>query len=312
MLISLCIPTYSRLEYLKLAVASCLNQTYRDFEICVSQNPKPEGPDNTIIQWCEQMQESLPDKFRYNLNQENLGLAGNWNKIVEMARGDYLIIIGDDDLLGDNFLTEMSGVLKKRSLSVIFCNQFFINEFGEILEETTEKLNTHYGRNKISEGILSEPIRTVFNDSVPISAALIRRNLLLRYPFDCRSNAPEFAVFLRIAIENGIFYYVNKQLASYRLHTQSETSSGLTIHYAMKNIIDLAVPAKYQSLKQKYLSGHKMVVAVNMAFREGNKKLAWELIRSKYYSFNKTHYRVIQILLMFVPEIIIKKIYKSS
>jgi glycosyltransferase involved in cell wall biosynthesis len=77
MLISLCIPTYSRLEYLKLAVTSCLNQAYKDFEICVSQDPKPEGPDNAIAQWCEQMQKSLPYKFRYNLNQERLGLAGN-------------------------------------------------------------------------------------------------------------------------------------------------------------------------------------------------------------------------------------------
>jgi glycosyltransferase involved in cell wall biosynthesis len=311
MLISLCIPTYSRLEYLKLAVTSCLNQTYKDFEICVSQDPKPAGPDNAITQWCEQMQESLPDKFRYNLNPKRLGLAGNWNKTVEMAKGDYLIIIGDDDLLDNNFLTKMSDILEKESekkISVIFCNQIFINETGEILKDTTEKLNTHYGRNKISEGILSEPIEIVFNNSIPMSAALIRRDLLLRYPFDCRSNAPELVVFLRIAIEDGIFYYVDKQLASYRLHTQSATSSGLTVHYAIKNIIDTAVPAKYQSLKRKYLSGHGMVVAVNMALREGNKRLAWEIIKSNYYPFNKMHYRIIQIFLMLIPKIVIKKI----
>jgi glycosyltransferase involved in cell wall biosynthesis len=226
-----------------------------------------------------------------------------------MARGDYLIIIGDDDLLDNHFLTEMFRILKREEkLSVIFCNQFFINEQDEILVEMTEKLNTHYGRNKISEGILPEPVKVVFNNSIPMSAALIRRDLLLKYPFDCRSNAPEFVVFLKIAVENGIFYYVDKQLASYRLHNQSATSSGLTIHYAVKNVIDTTVPAKYQSLKQKYLSGHKMIVAVNMALRDHNKKLAWELIKSKYYPLKKIHYRVIQILLMFFPEIIIKKI----
>jgi glycosyltransferase involved in cell wall biosynthesis len=311
MLISLCIPTYSRVEYLKLAVTSCLNQTFEDFEICVSQDPKPDVPDNAITHWCKQMQESLPcGKFRYNLNKERLGLAGNWNKLVEMARGDYLIIIGDDDLLDNNFLTEMSNILGKErneKLSVIFCNQFFINELGEILEETTKKLNTHYGRNKINEGMLSEPVKVVFNNSIPMSAALIRRDLLLKYPFDCRSNAPEFVVFLKIAIENGIFYYCDKQLASYRLHAQSATSSGLTVHYAVKNVIDTVVPAEYQSIKREYLSNHSMVVAVNMAFREGNKKLAWELITNKYYPLNKIHYRVIQILLMFIPKGIVKK-----
>ena len=308
MLISICIPTYSRLEYLKQAVDSCLKQKYEAFEICVSQDPKPDGLDNAIKTYCEEMVKLYPNKFRYNFNTKNLGLAGNWNVCVRIAKGDYLIIIGDDDLLSEDFLTAMVAALNsQKNIAVIFCNQYFINERNELLKEKTDYLNEHYNRNSLSEGLLMEPVKTVFNRSIPSSSSLIRRDLLLKYPFDERLNTPELEVFLKIAIAGEVFYYINKQLASYRLHAQSATSKGLTIHYFVKNLINMEIPIEFEYLRCKLISNF-MIVAVNCAIKSNNRHLAFELLKSKYYPLNKIHYRITQFVILLIPNFISRKL----
>ncbi|MBC7418526.1 MAG: tetratricopeptide repeat protein, partial [Pedobacter sp.] len=42
-----------RLEFLKQTVSSAINQTYKNIQICISQNPKPDGLDKDIKLWCE-------------------------------------------------------------------------------------------------------------------------------------------------------------------------------------------------------------------------------------------------------------------
>jgi glycosyltransferase involved in cell wall biosynthesis len=246
LLISLCIPTYSRLEYLKLAVNSCLNQQYPYFEICVSQDPKSTGQDKEIETWCREIQKQIPDKFKYNLNQERKGLAGNWNQLVQMAKGDYVIIIGDDDLLCEDFLFELTNsILTKKDIAVIFSNQYFIDEKGILLQEKTKELNRVYKRDILGKGLINDPVIMVFGNTVPMSASLIKRDYLLKFPFDNQLNTPEFEVFLKIALDGGNFFYVNKQLASYRIHNKSETSVGLKMHLMIRNLLNIKVKNEY-------------------------------------------------------------------
>lgn len=128
MFISICIPTYSRLEYLKLSVASCLEQTYKNFEICISQNPSPNEDDSNMISgWCRELC-SKYDFVSFHLNSYNLGMAGNWNECMKMAQGDYLIILGDDDLIAPAYLQIMVPIIEKLKADVLFCNQILLTK----------------------------------------------------------------------------------------------------------------------------------------------------------------------------------------
>lgn len=310
--ISVCIPTYSRLEYLKQAVSSCLKQTYPHFEICVSQDPKPDGADENIRCWCMEQQKKYQSKFRYNLNGQRLGIAGNWNVVANMAKGDYIIIIGDDDILSENFLSEMVGIIENNeNISVVFCNQFFIDENGILLEQKTEELNDLYGRNSMKEGFVPDAAISLFQKNcVPSSAALIRSDYFTKYLFDSEVNTPEIFLFLKIAFEGGEFYYHAKQLQSFRLHTQSATAAGLKVHIHKLKMMELAVPPKYKAYYDRYLSGNGMVSAVNSALKDANKKLALKFLMSKYYPVNKFHYRIIQVGMLSLPKSIINKLLK--
>ena len=88
MKVTIGIPTYNRSAYLSKAIESALNQTYKDTEVIVVDN---FSSDNT---------ENIVEKFRnrgviYKTNNENIGMLQNWNKCIEIASGDLLMILGN-------------------------------------------------------------------------------------------------------------------------------------------------------------------------------------------------------------------------
>ncbi len=215
--VSICIPTYTRLAYLKELVASCLSQTYSHFEICISQDITPNGLISEINEYCKALEINNPDLIKYKAQNTNLGLAGNWNALVDMAQGEFIFIPGDDDLISSRFLEKMLSQANE-DIDVIFCNQNFIDHKSNFLKDFTDEVNYHYKRDILNSGYIEKPIAVVLQNSVPMSAALIRRKWFSKFSFDNLINTPELEVFLKIAVSGGRFVFVDEQLASFRIH----------------------------------------------------------------------------------------------
>lgn len=93
--LSICIPTYNRATHLR----NCLNSLIQsgvaaldEVQICISDNC---STDNTK-QIIDDAAARLPVKYRKNAS--NLGLARNILEVVKMAEGEFVWIVGDDDL----------------------------------------------------------------------------------------------------------------------------------------------------------------------------------------------------------------------
>ena len=308
MLLSICIPTYSRLPYLQECVASVYKQKSHSYEICISIDPKSDGPDKAIVAWCSE-EAKLNSKFRFQVNSSNRGLAGNWNELVNMAIGEYLIVLGDDDRLLPNYVSTFVAALSQTDADVGFCDQLFIDSDGKIDKELTEQNSENYHRATLPKGLIAEPIKVVLQNSVPMSSALIRRSWLLRFPFDKQLNTPELEVFLKIAVANGTFYYEPQRLAEYRVHSTSATSSGLTVHRFVSNLIEIAVPAVYEPYKRQLIAG-QIRVAVNRYLKKGDKKNADLLLNSHYYPSGHLLYKTLQKVLLYSPQPIINLLGK--
>ena len=105
---TIAIPTYKRTNLLKEAIESALNQSYAGaFDIIVVDN-NPDRDDET-----ELMMKEYSDNARigYYKNSVNLGMTGNWNKLYELARGKYVVMLHDDDMLYDYYLDIMDRFL---------------------------------------------------------------------------------------------------------------------------------------------------------------------------------------------------------
>jgi glycosyltransferase involved in cell wall biosynthesis len=88
--ISFCIATYKRQELLAKTLVSIQQQLVTDFEVIISDND-PEQSSKFIV---ENMQDQ---RFHYSYNQENLGMVKNFNQALQLARGEFVVMISDDD-----------------------------------------------------------------------------------------------------------------------------------------------------------------------------------------------------------------------
>ena len=99
--VSILIPTYNRVETLKQTLQSCLNQqNFSDFNIIICDN-NPERDDLT-----EKYLSTISSPLvKYYKNKKNLGMVGNWNRLIKLSEGEYSLMIHDDDILFPHFLS---------------------------------------------------------------------------------------------------------------------------------------------------------------------------------------------------------------
>ena len=128
--VTIAIPTYKRHELLKEAIDSAINQKgYTDFEIIVVDNNPQRGCET------EKLLLSYNDKrITYYKNSENIGMAGNWNRLFELAKGDYVVMLHDDDIILSSFLSEcMCFIENNRDVGIL---RPFSQLFSESLSQS--------------------------------------------------------------------------------------------------------------------------------------------------------------------------------
>ncbi|RYY63904.1 MAG: glycosyltransferase family 2 protein, partial [Chitinophagaceae bacterium] len=94
--ISVCIPAYKNAEYLRRCLDSLATQTFRDFELIISD----DSPDESVWQIAEEYKSHFP--IIYLKNSPALGTPANWNFAMQHAKGDYIKLMHDDDWFAEN------------------------------------------------------------------------------------------------------------------------------------------------------------------------------------------------------------------
>ena len=119
MLISICIPTYNRPSNLINCLNSLSLQTEKKFEVCISDNCSDENIQKLIRPFKKKL------KIRFNRNKKNLGFALNLLKVSNMAKGDFIWFLGDDDLIVRDGIKTLKNMIKKNKT----CDFFWINSY---------------------------------------------------------------------------------------------------------------------------------------------------------------------------------------
>jgi hypothetical protein len=109
---SVVIPTRERAETLRFALRTCLDQAFDDFEVVVSDNFSSPAT-REVVEACGS------PKVRYVRTPEPLAMSNNWEFGLAHARGEYVILIGDDDGLLPHALAELDRLFRARQPRVI-------------------------------------------------------------------------------------------------------------------------------------------------------------------------------------------------
>lgn len=217
-LVSVLVPTFNRHDYLKVTIASALNQRFADFEIVVVDNASEVDPEDVIAGFND-------PRLRYYRNASNLGVTGNIIAASERARGKYVAILGDDDVWDPDFLAALVAPLEADdSLALAFCDHGIIDRDGRPDEATTEQVTRRWQRHKLHEGVYRpfDEIALVYRSICVFSAAVLRRADIdwSAIPRDLDFSVDVYIAYLAARTGRGC-YYVPRRLSQYRYHPTS-------------------------------------------------------------------------------------------
>ncbi|WP_081851090.1 glycosyltransferase family 2 protein [Bradyrhizobium sp. URHD0069] len=215
-LITIAIPTFNRAALLRGCIQSALSQTYANIEILVSNNA---STDNT-----EEVLREFNDKRLRVLRQEtNIGLLPNWNACVAAARGEYVVLLSDDDSICPWLLERCVDVAGKQSQVpiVVALTNFRLSSSGRTIPARTSRRLGSGLRNGIDvllEFLKDEIIVTMCSVMLRTETLRLRGGIPLDLP-----HTADVGTWAPLLLE-GKVGFVNEACATFNLHDNSETA----------------------------------------------------------------------------------------
>ncbi len=217
-LISVMIPAYEPDNFLLKTLSSVLHQR-GDF---------PEGAmqivlldDASPIVDVHALVASVPNINRVDIqrNTTNLGLAGNWNRAIELARGEFVHILHQDDAVLPGFYKTLCTALQKHpETGMAYCRHAIIGADDEV------QRISH--RERWRSGLLRNWLpRIAMRTRIQCPAAIVRRSTyeaLGKFRTDLKYSL-DWEMWVRIAVKFPV-WYETKMLALYRRHAQNESA----------------------------------------------------------------------------------------
>lgn len=115
-LVSIAIPAYKR-KWLSSAIESVLNQDYGNIELIIVDDHSPQNLKEVVEPYL------VDKRVSYYFNEVNVGkesVAINWNKCLEYVRGEFFVLLCDDDVLMPNFVSTLLKLAQKYPQCNIF------------------------------------------------------------------------------------------------------------------------------------------------------------------------------------------------
>jgi glycosyltransferase involved in cell wall biosynthesis len=219
-LVTVVIPTYNRPKYLREAIESAVNQTYKNLEIIVSDDGSVENPQDIV----ESFQDS---RIQFRRNPKNLGIALNVIGAFKEARGKYVASLNDDDAWNPDFLQKLIPHLEAdENVAIAFSDHYIMDSKGKVDSEATEENTLRWKRDQLKEGV-HQPFYEIglVHQAVPSAVATVIRKDAIDwddFPPQMGSYWDLYLTYLACRTGKGA-YYSPERLSRYRVHNQSET-----------------------------------------------------------------------------------------
>ncbi len=115
--VSICIPTYNQVDKLEILLDSIRVQTFRDFEVIVSDDSSTDDVKLLVDHYGDL-------QIRYFRNSPAKGSPENWNHSISLAKGDWIKLMHHDDYFtnSDALLDFLNFSNQYPSADYIFCN----------------------------------------------------------------------------------------------------------------------------------------------------------------------------------------------
>ncbi|MGD1871961.1 MAG: glycosyltransferase family 2 protein [Mastigocoleus sp.] len=285
--VSICIPTFNRIDILPFAIESVIKQSYTDFELIVCDDGSTDGTSELMAHYQD-------NRIKYIRHSENIGKSNNMRSGFEAAKGEYFIKFDDDDRLVPEFLERTISVLDKYSdVDFVGTDHWIIDINNVRNKEKTEKNSDYWGRRKLSEGIVENLLEVVFvNQSFQIGATLFRKEVLqeIEYMQPHWQNCEDNDLFVRLALAGKNAYYLPELLMEYRVHEEQQ-GKNRAIRYLSDKINYLEnynfEVEKIENIRHKRLIETKLILGLRLIEKGETQKGRELVLAGKSFSQSK-------------------------
>lgn len=232
-LVSILIPTYNRPELLKRALISALNQTYAHIEIVIADDST-----NNLTEVMIQPYLRKHDNIRYYKNETNLN-EYNFHRCFDLAKGEYINFLMDDDLFHEEKIKKMVKYLKKnKTITLVTSVRELIDEFDNPLPPIKETIKLFDKDTIIPGKIMSntvlENMRNIIGEPTTV---MFRKSDIDSFGSFCGKNYSvlnDLATWISL-MNKGNVAYIAEPLSYFRKHS-GQNQTNLKFYY--KNALD--------------------------------------------------------------------------
>ncbi|EMJ96572.1 glycosyltransferase [Leptospira alstonii] len=214
-LISVVVPTYNHAHFLKLSLASVVNQTYSNWEAIVIDNHSIDNTDAVVSSFSD-------SRIRLTKIRNKGVIATSRNKGIQEAKGEWISFLDSDDLWSLNKLERVVSEIQKSKNQVdVVCHNEDMVQF-----ETKERILLTYG--PYEENFYRKML--FYGNRLSTSATTVRKNFLLDKNLSF-SEIPEFVtvedydLWLKLANAKAKFLFLSEVLGEYTIHGSNQSAS---------------------------------------------------------------------------------------
>jgi len=315
LLVTIIIPTYNREKLLPDAIDSVINQTYKKWELVVVNDASTDNTGQVV----DNYKRKLGNKLRYFSTKKNSGNCGATTRNIGIrnARGEYLLILDDDDILHPTILEKQIGFINKylHILYVTTNRSFFPKNKKKLYKDYTADYYDSFLKGdwkKLSKGHYIWTKGNPFDEYFPAyhSGSLVHKSIYnkvglfnerLKYSVDVEMRI-KTGLLYDVGLIDEHLYYMRIGNNNYTLTNKDNTDGHIIINNTIKKFIKLNGLKKEPILNQK-LSG--------CYFNKGYKLRKTNKLKSLCYYLVAMYCNYDSIQIKAIGKLFIPKYYKK-
>ncbi|MCB2356978.1 glycosyltransferase [Clostridium estertheticum] len=284
--VSILIPTYNQTCYLKQAIDSALNQSYRNTEIIICDDSTTNDVQDLIKKYMLKS-----NKIKYINNGGPCGLRGviNMEKCFATSSGEYISYLLHDDLYNLNKIDRMINYfLYDDTLSLITSYRKMINANGDYLGDNFRTICQYpYDIRLTGEEAGRKILFSMINYIGELSTAIFKRNVLnldiINYPITDYDkykihSLVDISLWLKL-LRKGTMIYIAEPLSNFRIHNSQNTYNEILGFWASIDFFKLII-SSYEN--KVFIKSRKELLESILAWY---KEYSGDLIKfSNYYN----------------------------
>jgi hypothetical protein len=228
--VSVVVPNYNHARFLRQRIESVLGQTFRDFEVILLDDCSTDESRSILSEYA------ADPRVKIEFNKKNSGSTfRQWNKGVQLAKGEFVWIAESDDYADKNLLERLVATLDAEpSIAFAYCRSWRVSAEDHLDGFADSYLNgRRWTANYCADG--REECRNffvVYNTIPNASAVLFRKDAyeLVGGADESLRLCGDWKLWAAMAL-TGRVAYLGEPLNYFRFHDQSvRDTSGLILH----------------------------------------------------------------------------------